>query len=79
MAHRVVIVGGGAAGMQTALELKSRGIEPVIVERGKDVHLRRLDIAAIHRNQGGQQRVSRLVPQSVLSRTRSEGKGNVDV
>lgn len=33
MAHRVVIVGGGAAGIQTALELKSRGVEPIIVER----------------------------------------------
>lgn len=33
MGKRVVIVGGGVAGMQTALSLKARGAEPVIVER----------------------------------------------
>ncbi len=33
MNKRVVIIGGGAAGMQTALRLADRGAEPVIVEK----------------------------------------------
>ncbi len=33
MKKRVIIVGGGVAGMQTALQLKRNGIEPLIIER----------------------------------------------
>ena len=48
----VVIVGAGPAGLFAALKFLQSGLKPVIFERGKDVHSRRLDIAAIHRNQG---------------------------
>lgn len=48
----VVIVGAGPAGLFAALKFLQLGYKPVIIERGKDVHSRRLDIAAIHRNQG---------------------------
>ncbi len=33
MRNRVVIIGGGVAGMQTALQLKKYGIEPLIIEK----------------------------------------------
>ena len=48
----VIIVGAGPAGLFAALKFLQSGLKPIIVERGKDVHSRRLDIAAIHRNQG---------------------------
>jgi uncharacterized FAD-dependent dehydrogenase len=44
---KVIIVGFGPAGMFAALKLIELGIKPVIVERGKDVQLRRRDIRAI--------------------------------
>lgn len=45
----VIIVGAGPAGMFAALKLLTRGFKPVILERGKDVHKRKLDIAALSR------------------------------
>lgn len=44
---KVIIVGFGPAGMFAALKLIESGIKPVIVERGKDVQMRRRDIRAI--------------------------------
>lgn len=48
----VVIVGAGPAGLFAALRLIELNVKPVIVERGKDVSSRKIDIAAIHRNLG---------------------------
>lgn len=45
-AEPVIIVGGGPAGMFAALRLLMEGLKPVIIERGKDVHSRKADIAA---------------------------------
>ncbi len=47
---KVLIIGGGPAGMFAALRLIELGVRPVIVERGKDVRRRRRDIKAIMRD-----------------------------
>ena len=45
---RVVIVGAGPAGYFAALELLEHGIQPILLERGKDVMSRRKDIQKLH-------------------------------
>lgn len=48
-ARPVIIVGAGPAGMFAALKLLTLGRRPVILERGKDVHGRKYDMARLSR------------------------------
>lgn len=48
-ARRVAVVGSGPAGMFAALKLLTLGLCPVIIERGKDVHARKTDMARLSR------------------------------
>lgn len=49
--QEVVIVGAGPAGLFAALRLIELGLRPVIIERGRDVSSRKIDIAKISREQ----------------------------
>ena len=49
--RKAVVVGAGPAGLFAALRLIELGIQPIVLERGKDVHTRRKDIALISREQ----------------------------
>ncbi|MDQ6844032.1 MAG: FAD-dependent monooxygenase, partial [Bacteroidota bacterium] len=46
---KVIIIGGGPAGLFAALQLIEMGIKPVILERGKDVKERRRDLALLNK------------------------------
>ena len=46
-AEPVIVAGAGPAGMFAALHLLMRGLKPVIIERGKDVHARKFDVARL--------------------------------
>ena len=48
-AEPVIIIGAGPAGMFAALRLLMKGLKPVILERGKDVHARKYDMAKLSR------------------------------
>lgn len=48
-APAVIVVGAGPGGLFAALRLIEAGIRPILIERGKNVHDRRKDIARISR------------------------------
>ena len=47
--QQAIVVGAGPAGLFAALWLIELGMRPIVLERGKDVHQRRKDIARISR------------------------------
>ncbi len=49
--QEVIIVGAGPAGLFAALRLIELGLRPLIIERGRDVSSRKIDIAKISREQ----------------------------
>lgn len=49
-AEPVIVVGSGPAGMFASLKLLMLGFKPIILERGKDVHTRKYDMAALSRD-----------------------------
>lgn len=46
---KVIIIGAGPAGLFAALKLIELGIQPIILERGKDVRARRRDLAILNK------------------------------
>ena len=46
----VIVVGAGPAGMFAALKLLTLGLRPIVLERGKNVHERKFDMAKLSRD-----------------------------
>ncbi len=47
--RKVIIIGAGPAGLFAAIKLMEQGIQPIILERGKDVRARRRDLALLNK------------------------------
>lgn len=48
-AEPVIVIGAGPAGLFAAIELIEQGFKPIVLERGKDVRDRRIDLANINK------------------------------
>jgi uncharacterized FAD-dependent dehydrogenase len=48
-AKKVIIIGAGPCGLFAALRLIEQGIQPIVLERGKDVRARRRDLALLNK------------------------------
>jgi uncharacterized FAD-dependent dehydrogenase len=48
-AKKVIVIGAGPAGLFAAMQLIEKGIQPIILERGKDVRARRRDLAILNK------------------------------
>lgn len=46
---KVIVIGAGPAGLFASLQLIESGIQPIILERGKDVRARRRDLAILNK------------------------------
>lgn len=49
-AKKVLIIGAGPAGLYAALGLLEKGFKPIILERGKNVSDRKIDLALLNKN-----------------------------